>query len=82
MKSSIVRSGSGPDARPLEATFLAWLDLRAYGHPDPTIPALAGGVKLSPGHAYHPGLAGHARLNIATSPQRLAEIVRRLGAAL
>ncbi|MFV0459781.1 MAG: MalY/PatB family protein [Actinomycetales bacterium] len=68
--------------RPLEATYLAWLDLRDYGHDDPAVPALAGGVRLSPGRIYHPGLAGHARLNIATSPARLTEIVRRLGAAL
>ena len=68
--------------RPLEATYLAWLDLRAYGHEDPAAVALAGGVRVSPGHDFQPGLAGHVRLNIATSPQRLTEIVRRLGAAL
>ena len=74
-----------PDARmrPLAATYLPWLDLRAYGHPDPTAVALAKQrVLLSPGHAYHPGLDGHARLNMATSPERLTEIVRRLGTAL
>lgn len=74
-----------PEARmrPLEATFLPWLDLRAYGHDDPTAVALERGrVLLSPGHVYHPGLTGHARLNIATSPERLAEIIRRVAAAL
>ena len=68
--------------RPLEATYLAWLDLRAYGHDDPAAVALAGGVRVAPGHEYHPGLSGHVRLNIATSPERLTEIIRRLGAAL
>jgi cystathionine beta-lyase len=74
-----------PEARmrPLEATYLAWLDLRGYGYDDPTAVALdRGRVRLSEGHIYHPGLAGHARLNIATSPERLTEIVRRVGAAL
>ncbi|WP_205471917.1 MalY/PatB family protein [Nocardioides sp. SYSU D00038] len=73
----------GARVRRLEATYLAWLDLRALGHDDPAAVALATGrVKVAPGHAYHPGLTGHVRLNLATSPDRLAEGVRRLGAAL
>lgn len=69
--------------RPLEATYLAWLDLRAYGHADPAAVGLARGrVRVAAGHDYQPGLEGHVRLNIATSPERLTEIVRRLGAAL
>ena len=68
--------------RPLEATYLVWLDARAYGHDDPAAVALdRGRVKLGPGHDYAPGLTGHVRLNIATSPERLTEIVRRLGEA-
>ena len=69
--------------RPLEGTYLAWLDLRAYGHADPAAVALERGrVRRAPGHDYHPGLDGHVRLNIATSPDRLTEIVRRTAAAL
>ena len=73
-----------PEARmrPLEATYLAWLDLRAYGHDDPAAVVREGGVELSPGHHFQPGLGGHVRLNIATSPERLTEIVRRMAAAL
>ena len=68
--------------RPLEATYLAWLDVRAYGHADPAAVALdRGRVKLAPGQDYHPGLEGHVRLNIATSPERLEEIVVRLASA-
>jgi cystathionine beta-lyase len=68
--------------RPLEATYLAWLDARAYGHDDPAALALERGrVKLAPGHDFVPGLPGHARLNLATSPERLTEIVRRLAQA-
>ena len=69
--------------RPLEATYLAWLDLRGYGHDDPAELALdKGRVHVEPGHRYQPGLAGHVRVNLATSPERLTEIVRRLAAAL
>lgn len=68
--------------RPLEGTYLAWLDARATAYDDPTAVALERGrVLLSPGHLYAPGLPGHARLNIATSPDRLTEIVRRLATA-
>jgi cystathionine beta-lyase len=73
-----------PEARmrPLEATYMAWLDLRAYGHADPSAVVLEGGVRVSPGDSYWPGLDGHVRLNIATSPERLTEIVCRMAAAL
>ncbi len=69
--------------RPLEATYLAWIDLRGYGHADPAAVALSQGrVRVAPGHAYHPGLEGHIRLNIATSPERLTEAIHRLATAL
>ena len=69
--------------RPVEATYLAWLDLRAYGHDDPAAVGLERGrVQLAAGHDYHPGLSGHARLNFATSPERLTAIVHRLATAL
>jgi cysteine-S-conjugate beta-lyase len=69
--------------RPLEATYLAWLDLRGYGHDHPAkVIRQRGAVKVSPGHHYQPGLTGHVRLNLATSPERLTEIVRRMGSAL
>ena len=65
--------------RPLQATYLAWLDLRAYGDDDPAATALAKGrVRIEPGHHFQPGLTGHVRLNIATSDGRLREPVRRL----
>ena len=67
--------------RPLEATYLAWLDLRAYGVADPAAAALEQGVRVAPGHDYQPGLEGHVRLNIATSEKRLAQGVERLAAA-
>jgi cysteine-S-conjugate beta-lyase len=68
--------------RTLEATYLAWLDLRSYGHDDPASVIREGGVRVSPGQIYWPELTGHVRFNIATSPERLTEAVRRMAAAL
>jgi cystathionine beta-lyase len=66
-----------------EATYLAWIDLRAYGHDDPAAVALERGrVRLAPGHDYQPGLDGHVRLNFGTSAARLEAIVHRLASAL
>lgn len=74
-----------PEARmrPLEATYLAWIDLRAYGQQDPSGHLLdKARVWVNPGHDFHPGLPGHIRLNIATSAERLTEIVTRMASAL
>ena len=69
--------------RPVEGTYLAWLDLRGYGLADPARICLERGrVQVSPGHEFHPGAGGHVRVNFATSPQRLTEIVRRMATAL
>ena len=74
-----------PEARmrPLEATYLAWIDLRAYGEDDVArVARKRGRVLVSAGQEFQPGLPGHVRLNIATSAERLSEIVRRLAVAL
>ena len=68
--------------RPLEATYLAWLDLA----PTATTtrrrsPSSGAGCRLAPVDDYPPGLTGHVRLNLATSPERLTEIVERLAKA-
>jgi cysteine-S-conjugate beta-lyase len=68
--------------RPLEATYLAWLDARAYGLADPAALALQRGrVLVNDGRTFGAGGAGHVRVNIATSEERLREIVRRLATA-
>ncbi len=68
--------------RPLEATYLVWLDARGHGHPDPAAEALRHGrVAVSAGTDFGPGGDGHVRVNLATSPDRLREVVRRLEAA-
>jgi len=70
--------------KPLEGTYLAWLDCRALelGH-DPAAAFLERGrVALSSGPSFGTGGAGHVRMNIATSPEVLEEAVDRMARAL
>ncbi|AYN38024.1 aminotransferase class I/II-fold pyridoxal phosphate-dependent enzyme [Streptomyces dangxiongensis] len=71
-------------AYPAEATCLAWLDCRALGLGDDPAQVFLdrGRVALSPGPPFGAGGAGHARLNLATSPAILTEGVRRMAASL
>lgn len=68
-----------PGARydPPAATYLAWVDCRALGlGDDPAVTFRERGVELSPGPQFgSPGL-GHVRINLATSPSVLADMVR------
>lgn len=66
---------------PPQASYLAWIDFRDYdAGDDPSARFLdEARVALSPGPTYGAGGAGFARLNFATSPAILREIVRRLG---
>lgn len=69
--------------RRLEATYLAWLDVRAYGGDDPAGAALARGrVMVNDGRTFGPGGEGHVRVNLATSADRLERVVTRLAAGL
>jgi cysteine-S-conjugate beta-lyase len=67
-----------------QASFLAWLDCRDLGlGADPAASFLAAGrVALSPGPDFGSQGSGFARLNIGTSPELLAEAIRRMAAAL
>jgi cysteine-S-conjugate beta-lyase len=69
---------------PGSATFLAWLDCRGLGlGDDPAATFLERGrVALSPGREFGEQGAGFARLNIGTSPELIAEAVRRMAASL
>jgi cysteine-S-conjugate beta-lyase len=70
--------------RPPDASFLAWLDLRAYGvgdHPA-TLIRERGRVALEPGLAFGRQGAGHARLNFGTTRTLLTEAVDRMATAL
>lgn len=69
--------------QPGHASYLAWLDCRElHLGDDPARTFLEKGrVMLSPGPAFGAGGAGHARLNIGTSPELMTEAVRRMAAA-
>jgi len=69
---------------PAEATYLAWLDCRALGLGDDPAQVFLdrGRVALTAGPPFGTGGAGHARLNLATSPGILTEAVRRMAAAV
>lgn len=67
-----------------EATYLSWLDFRATGLGDDPAGWLLGAarVRLSEGPAFGPGGAGFARVNFATTPPVLDEILSRIADAL
>ncbi|HSM43464.1 MAG TPA: aminotransferase class I/II-fold pyridoxal phosphate-dependent enzyme, partial [Acidimicrobiia bacterium] len=73
-----------PEARfsPPEGTYLGWLDMTAYGldHPNRVLREEAR-VALTAGGPFRGDGAQHVRLNFATDPEILAEIVERIGAS-
>lgn len=75
-----------PDIRyqPGDATYLAWLDCRALAlGDDPAAVFLdSGRVALTSGVGFGAGGAGHARFNLGTTTELLAEAVRRMAVAV
>ncbi|MEU6142915.1 MalY/PatB family protein [Streptomyces sp. NPDC047081] len=69
---------------PAEGTYFAWLDCRPLGLGDDPAEIFLerGRVALNSGIPFGTGGEGHARLNLATSPEILGEGVRRMVAAL
>ena len=69
---------------PPRAGYLTWLDLRALDLGDDPTEVLRerGKVALNAGPDFGPQGAGHARLNIGTSPALVEEAVRRIGKAV
>lgn len=69
---------------PPEGTYLAWLDLRAFGLGDDPAARLLETARVALGHGpeFGPGGAGFARCNFATSKAVLGEILDRLVAGL
>ncbi|MDR2844480.1 MAG: PatB family C-S lyase [Puniceicoccales bacterium] len=61
-----------------QATYLAWLDVRALGFENPPAAFEAGGVGLSDGTDF--GYPGFVRLNFGCPRERLREILRRIRA--
>ncbi|HEX2625628.1 MAG TPA: hypothetical protein VHL56_01830, partial [Candidatus Limnocylindrales bacterium] len=65
-----------------QSTYLAWLDMRGLGWgDDPSKRALdAAGVALVSGLKFGAQGAGHARMNLACSPEMVVEAIDRLAA--
>ncbi|MDP9028259.1 MAG: aminotransferase class I/II-fold pyridoxal phosphate-dependent enzyme [Actinomycetota bacterium] len=72
----------GVGYRPPRAGYLAWLDFRGLGWgDDPSARILTDAkVALVTGLAFGPSGAGHARLNLACSPEVLREAIERIAA--
>ena len=70
----------GLSVTPVEATYLAWIDMRGTGMERATDFFEHAGVGLSDGAAY--GLPGFARLNFGCSRRLLVEALRRMRLAL
>ena len=64
------------------ASYLAWIDLSAYGWgDDPAVPILERArVALSNGPAFGREGRGHARMNVACAPELVVEAVERIAA--
>lgn len=75
-----------PEARmaPMQGTYLAWLDLRAYSDESELSDMLAekAGIRVNGGVGYGAVGAGHIRVNMATSRPILERIIAQLAAAL
>jgi cystathionine beta-lyase len=74
-----------PDALvyPPEGTYLAWMDLSAYGLDLPTEFILdTGRVALTGGEPFRGDSSQFARLNFATPPRVLTEMMERIGIAV
>lgn len=66
-----------------DATYLAWLDFTSHGADDPAAHLVEkAGVALTGGGPFGAGGAGHARLNFATYPHILREVIERIAGAL
>lgn len=89
-RDQIGRWLAGPGARAAvkghlpQATYLQWLDLSQSGPGPQAVRVLADQAQLmlSPGTDFGPGGEGFVRLNFATSPAVLTEILQRAAAAL
>ncbi|MBU2500933.1 PatB family C-S lyase [bacterium] len=71
---------SGVTMAPVEATYLAWLDVRALGLDDPHATFLKHGLGFSDGADF--GAPGHLRLNFGCSRSLLSEACDRLDRAV
>ena len=77
---NVVAALPGVHMTHVEATYLAWLDVRELGLPDPARHFEAHGLGLSDGKDF--AAPGWLRLNFGCTPKMLEEALRRLTAAV
>ncbi|MBC8009003.1 MAG: aminotransferase class I/II-fold pyridoxal phosphate-dependent enzyme, partial [Burkholderiales bacterium] len=80
-----IRDGELPGvklATPVEATYLAWLDVSALGLADPIAHFEAHGVGLSDGAFFGAPRGTHVRINFGCPRATLDEALRRMAAAI
>jgi cystathionine beta-lyase len=80
-----LRGGELPGIRlaaPVEATYLAWLDVSALGLADPVAHFESHGVGLSDGNYFGAPRGTHVRLNFGCPRATLDEGLRRMSAAV
>ena len=66
-----------------DSTYLAWIDLSAYGIDDPAkVLVEKGRVAFNDGADFGPDGKNHIRLNFATSQEILAEAIKRMASVL
>ncbi len=78
--AEVVGSLPNVSMAPVEATYLAWLDMRTNGIPDPVSFFEAAGVGLSDGAEF--GLPGFVRLNFGCPPSILDTALSRMRMAM
>lgn len=77
---SAVSAVPGVQMTPVEATYLAWLDIRSTGIEEPETHLRRHGLRLSPGQDF--GAPGFVRFNFAAPRAVVDEGIRRLVSAL
>jgi cystathionine beta-lyase len=84
LAGAVAREFPGAVMRLPEATYLAWIDFTRLGLPGPagTFFLEQAKVALSPGENFGAQYGNFARLNFATSPAILEQIVARMAAAV
>jgi cysteine-S-conjugate beta-lyase len=84
LEDMLARELPGVRWRPPDGTYLAWLDCRELelGDDPASVFLERGRIALTPGLEYGRCGAGFVRLNFGTSPDLVAEAVRRMGASL
>ncbi len=84
LTAAIAREFPQAVMRPAEATYLAWIDFSRLNLPGPAGAFFLEKAKvaLSPGENFGPKFGSFVRLNFATSPAILEQIVTRMAAAV